>query len=198
MRSRIFQKIGVVLGMIAILMATLAPTVSQALVAHRSHLPPGHIHCTMARGSRMGAMPGMASNEDAGAMTMHRPDASGAMMADGADMSSMSDMSGMSGMPDASDAGGMMMDPAHAMLMHAGMASDMHDAGHGGIHHMMSHGDACGYCSLLAHMPVVPVVQMPFAVTVWAIQHRVATRFERVRRAEPLTFAQARAPPVQS
>ena len=59
----------------------------------------------------------------------------------------------------------------------------------------MSDGDACGYCSLLAHMPAVPSVEALFVVTVRALQHTVATRFESVRRVEPLTFAQPRAPP---
>ncbi|GGC71488.1 hypothetical protein GCM10011400_69380 [Paraburkholderia caffeinilytica] len=65
-------------------------------------------------------------------------------------------------------------------------------------HSAMSDGDACGYCSLLAHMPVVPSVEALFFVTVRAVQHTIATRFERVRRAEPLTFAQPRAPPFAS
>jgi hypothetical protein len=62
----------------------------------------------------------------------------------------------------------------------------------------MSDGDACGYCSLLAHMPAVPSVEALFVVTVRAVQHTVATRFESVRRVEPLTFAQPRAPPSAS
>lgn len=65
-------------------------------------------------------------------------------------------------------------------------------------HAAMSDGDACGYCSLLAHMPAVPSVEALFFVTVRAVQHTVATRFERVRRVEPLTFAQPRAPPFPS
>ncbi|ANB74637.1 hypothetical protein AYM40_09485 [Paraburkholderia phytofirmans OLGA172] len=62
----------------------------------------------------------------------------------------------------------------------------------------MSDGDACGYCSLLAHMPVVPSVEALFFVTVRALEHSVATRFESVQRVEPLTFAQPRAPPFVS
>jgi len=102
---------------------------------------------------------------------------------------------------------GMMMDTAqmsamdHPGMMDGDMHGKMHGAMHdpaGGSHSVASHGDACGYCSLLAHMPAVTGVETPFAVTVWSIQHRVATRFESVRRAEPLTFAQARAPPVSS
>ncbi len=65
-------------------------------------------------------------------------------------------------------------------------------------HAATSGGDACGYCSLLAHMPVVPSVEALFSVTVRALQHTVATRFESVRRVEPLTFAQPRAPPFVS
>ena len=65
-------------------------------------------------------------------------------------------------------------------------------------HAATSGGDACGYCSLLAHMPVVPSVEALFSVTVRALQHTVATRFESIRRVEPLTFAQPRAPPFAS
>lgn len=65
-------------------------------------------------------------------------------------------------------------------------------------HPAMSDGDACGYCSLLAHMPVMPGVEALFSVAVRATQHTVATRFESVRRVEPLTFAQPRAPPFTS
>ncbi|WP_408467129.1 DUF2946 domain-containing protein [Paraburkholderia fungorum] len=65
-------------------------------------------------------------------------------------------------------------------------------------HSVMSDGDACGYCSLLAHMPVVPSVEALFSVTVRALQHTVTTRFESVERVEPLTFAQPRAPPLTS
>jgi hypothetical protein len=65
-------------------------------------------------------------------------------------------------------------------------------------HTAMSDGDPCGYCSLLAHMPAMPSVEALFVVTVRAVQHTVATRFESVRRVEPLTFAQPRAPPSAS
>lgn len=65
-------------------------------------------------------------------------------------------------------------------------------------HTSLTDGDACGYCSLLAHMPVVPSVETLFAVAVLVRQHVVATRFESVLRVEPLTFAQPRAPPFSS
>ena len=63
-------------------------------------------------------------------------------------------------------------------------------------HSLAAHWHACGYCNLLAHMPVLPGVESIFAVAVWAIQHRVATQFESVRRVEPSASAQPRAPPV--
>ncbi|RKT22442.1 hypothetical protein B0G69_5903 [Paraburkholderia sp. RAU2J] len=65
-------------------------------------------------------------------------------------------------------------------------------------HSLASHGQACGYCNLFAHMPAVPSVQPAFAITVWATQHRIATRFNSVRRFPPFTAAQPRAPPVSS
>ncbi len=165
MRSRLFRKIGAYLGMFAILMATLAPTVSQAIVAQRSRIPVSHLHCSMAS------------------------------MQHAASMDAMS----MTGVHDAQPA--IDMAALHAMLMPMPMDDAMHDGAstHGGhSHSMASHGDACGYCSFFAHLPVVPVFQTPFAITVHAIEHRVATRFDSVRRVEPLTFAQARAPPVRS
>jgi Protein of unknown function (DUF2946) len=65
-------------------------------------------------------------------------------------------------------------------------------------HTLSDHWQACGYCSLLAHIPPAPGVQPTFATTVWAIQHRIATRFEHVRRVEAFTAAQPRAPPFSS
>ena len=65
-------------------------------------------------------------------------------------------------------------------------------------HTQLSDGDACGYCSLLAHLPVIPGVEALFVVAVRAHLHSVATRFESIRRVEPLTFAQPRAPPFAS
>jgi Protein of unknown function (DUF2946) len=126
MLSRFHQKIGSILGLLAILMATLAPTVSQALAASRDENTMTGMHCSM---------PSMQDNA-----------------------------------PD--------------------NTSDTHS--------LASHWEACGYCSLLAHIPVVPSVQASLVITVQAIQHRVATRFESVRRVEPLTSAQPRAPPFSS
>jgi len=125
MLSRFPHKIGCLLGLLAILMATLAPTISQALAWSRGSEMSG-MHCSM---------PSMQQ--------------------------------------DASD---------HASAPHSAK----------------SLGDACGYCSLLAHMPVVPSIQVPFAITVWAIQHRITTRFERLLHVETLSAAQPRAPPLTS
>lgn len=129
MLSRIHRKIGSLFGLLAILMAMLAPTVSQILASTR-----GDIVMTGA----------------------HHP------------MSSMASMH-----DDALD----------------------ENSHHGSP---MSDGQACGYCGLLAHMPVIPGVPAIFAVTVRAIEHPVATRFESVRLVDPLTPAQPRAPPVLS
>ncbi|CAB3761437.1 DUF2946 domain-containing protein [Paraburkholderia humisilvae] len=122
MQQGLIRKIGSLLGLVAILMATLAPTISQTLAASR-HLD---------------ALCSAQSFADDGAGS--RP----------------------------------------------------------GSHTQMSHGDACAYCSLLAHVPVVPSVQVPFAVTVWLIEHRRAVRFDTARRVEPLTSSQPRAPPFPS
>jgi hypothetical protein len=126
MLSRFHQKIGSFLGLLAILMATLAPTVSQALAASRDANDLTFVICSAQ------AAPDDAPNQK----------------------------------------------------------SDTHPA--------MPDGQACGYCNLLVHMPAVPTVRVAFAVTVWAIQHRVATRFESVSLVPPRTLAQPRAPPVSS
>jgi hypothetical protein len=92
------------------------------------------------------------------------------------------------------------MDATASMLSMPSMQDEASDepAGKHSQHAAMSDGDACGYCSLLAHMPVVPSIEALFSVTVRALQHTVATRFESVHRVEPLTFAQPRAPPFTS
>ena len=127
MSNRLYRKIGSWLGLLAILMATLAPTVSQTLAATRADHSMMEAHCSMP-----------------------------------------------------------------SMQHHAGDDSQSH-SGSG-----LSDGQACGYCGLLAHMPVIPAMPATFAVTVRAVQHTVATRFESVRLVEPLTAAQPRAPPVLS
>jgi hypothetical protein len=54
----------------------------------------------------------------------------------------------------------------------------------------------CGYCNLLAHLPVVPGVPVTLTLATRLVHARVAARFERLARVEPLTFALARAPPL--
>jgi|SRR5471030_1788239 Protein of unknown function (DUF2946) len=127
MLSHIHRKIGSLLGLLAILMATLAPTVSQVVATHRHADTFANILCSA-----------QSTADDA-----------------------------------------------------TGSQSSPHSS-----HSVMSHGDACGYCSLLAHLPLMPCIQAPFAVTVWAIQQRVTARFASVRRTETPTAAQPRAPPV--
>jgi hypothetical protein len=84
--------------------------------------------------------------------------------------------------------------------MHCSMPSMQDDApdNTSDTHSLTSHWEAGEYCSLLAHMPAVPSVQASLDITVRAIQHRAATRFESVRRVEPLTSAQPRARPFSS
>ena len=155
MLNRWHRKIGSWLGLLAILMTTLAPTISQTLAAHH------HADATMGEHCHMASMDDMASM-------------SGMQMQDDASEASQS----AANPPDGSDASNPASNPASK---HAQMS-----------------GDACGYCSLLAHLPVMPSVGMLFVAAVRARQHAVATRFESVRRVEPLTFAQPRAPPLAS
>lgn len=53
----------------------------------------------------------------------------------------------------------------------------------------------CGYCNLFAHLPAAPGVPLTLVVATRLVHARVVARFERLTRAEPLTFALARAPP---
>lgn len=158
--SRFYRKIGSWLGLFAILMATLAPTISHTLAARGDESAMSGEHCDM---------PSMAS---AGSMDSMR---------------SMRSMRSMSAMQD---------DAPHASSV--AFAAPGQPGNDHTRHAATSDGDACGYCSLLAHMPVVPSVEGLFVVTVRALQHTVATRFDSVRRVEPLTFAQPRAPPFAS
>jgi hypothetical protein len=103
-------------------------------------------------------------------------------------------MASMSGMPMQDTAPEMSPEPLADAAQATANARD--DAA--GKHARMSTGDACGYCSLLAHLPVMPAVETLFAASVRARQHTVVTRFHSVRRVEPLVFAQPRAPPAVS
>jgi Protein of unknown function (DUF2946) len=145
--SRFYRKIGSWLGLFAILMATLAPTISHTLAARDNHDAMSSEHCTMDSMDSMASMPQMDSTSPMPSMQDEAPDDSASK---------------------------------HAQ------------------HTQLSDGDACGYCSLLAHLPVMPGVEALFVVAVRASRHTAATRFESVRRVEPLTFAQPRAPPLAS
>jgi hypothetical protein len=154
--SRFYRKIGSWLGLLAILMATLAPTISHTLAARDNDDTMSGEHCAMDSMDSMASMPQMDS------------------------------MPGMSSMHDEAST-----EAAHAPPHTSpGEAASKHT--------QLSDGDACGYCSLLAHLPVMPGVETLFVVAVRAGQHIVATRFDSVRRVEPLTFAQPRAPPFSS
>ncbi|WP_418939692.1 DUF2946 domain-containing protein [Paraburkholderia bryophila] len=155
--SRFYRKIGSWLGLLAILMATLAPTISHTLAARDAAAGGMPEHCMMA------SMP-MDSMKP-----MHA-------------MASLHDMSSMQSNLSAQATASTPTDPTGKTTQHTSM----------------SDGDACGYCSLLAHMPAVASVETLFTVAVRARQHIVATRFESVRRVEPLTFAQPRAPPFNA
>ncbi|CAG4922939.1 DUF2946 domain-containing protein [Paraburkholderia saeva] len=121
------QKIGCILGLLAILMATLAPTISQAMAASSRVDDMLSVYCS--------------------AQSQTSPD-------DGGNKSAS--------------------------------------------HTTMSHLQACGYCNLLAHAPVLPTAMISFEASVWVIQHRAMTRFEHLQRVLPLTSAQPRAPPFAS
>jgi len=135
MLIRLHRKVGSWLGLLAILMATLAPTISHTLAARDTAVAMSGAHCRA-------SMDGMAG-ETASMPSMRMP---------------------------------------------------MHD-GAPGKHAWMSDGDACGYCSLLAHLPAMPGIEALFATVVRVHRPHTAVRVDSVRRVEPLTFAQPRAPP---
>jgi hypothetical protein len=124
MRSRLIRKTGFILGLLAILMMTLAPAISQVHAAHA--------HAGM-------SMPGAFC-------------------------------------------------PAHSA------PDDAPSSEKSSLHH----GDACGYCSFFTHAAALPSVPVAFALAVRAIQHRIVTRFQSVRRVLAMTSAQPRAPPSAS
>jgi hypothetical protein len=82
--------------------------------------------------------------------------------------------------------------------MHCSMPSMQSAAQHdrAGANGTLLHLDACGYCSLLAHMPAIVAFPVVFALVVQAVMHVAATRFKSARLVEPLRPGQARAPPV--
>ncbi|MEX3785081.1 DUF2946 domain-containing protein [Paraburkholderia sp. BR14374] len=146
MLNRRYRKIGSWLGSLAILLTTLAPTISQTLAAHR------HADAVMGEHCQMASMPGMRMQDDTPEPTQ-----------------------AIANPPDNTD-----------------------DTGNPTDKHAQMSGDACGYCSLLAHLPVMPNVGMLFVAALRARQHTAVTRDNSVRRVEPLTFAQPRAPPSAS
>ncbi|MEM5434466.1 DUF2946 domain-containing protein [Paraburkholderia diazotrophica] len=126
MSSRFYRKIGSLFGLLAILMATLAPTVSQAIAASRGAYDPATALCSS----------------------------------------------------------------------HTAALADTHEDDPTDTHTLASHWHACGYCSLLAHFPVLPASPSTFALTVTAITQQAAARFDSVALAAPYQAAQPRAPPV--
>ncbi|MGV2289699.1 DUF2946 domain-containing protein [Trinickia sp. YCB016] len=126
MFRRRLQKIGSLLGLLAILMSTLAPTVSQALASRDRVDLALAAYCT--------AQPASGDTGDG-----QSPD-------------------------------------SHALL----------------------HWQACAYCGLLAHVPVLPGVAATFSPTLTATRAPVFSQREEVRAAPLFTAAQPRAPPVRS
>ncbi|MEX3933935.1 DUF2946 domain-containing protein [Paraburkholderia phymatum] len=126
MSNRFHQKIGSILGLLAILMATLAPTVSQAIAASRGAYDPAAALCSS----------------------------------------------------------------------HTATLADTHEDDPTDTHTLASHWHACGYCSLVAHFPVLPASLSTFALIVTAITQRAAARFDSVALATPYQAAQPRAPPI--
>ncbi|CAN0620697.1 conserved exported protein of unknown function [Burkholderia multivorans] len=123
--NRFHQKIASLLGLLAILMATFAPTISHTLAARA------------AGGDFAPALCSLHGNPDDGAQDDGNP------------------------------------------------------------HSLAAHWHACGYCSLLAHAPVLPVSAVVLAVAAATVEQQAAVRFETVRRVFVHTAAQPRAPPVR-
>jgi hypothetical protein len=120
------QKIGSLLGLLAILMSTLAPTISQALAEH----------------DRLGQA--LATYCSA--------------------------------------------DPGNDSVEHDGKSS----------HSSAFHWQACAYCGMLAHFPVMPGMATVFAATLSVARAPVVVTREAVHVPLSYTAAQPRAPPVLS
>jgi hypothetical protein len=120
------QKIGSLLGLLAILMSTLAPTVSQALAAH----------------DRLGQA--LATYCSA--------------------------------------------DPANSQLAHDSKSS----------HSSAYHWQACAYCGMLAHVPVLPGTAAVFVAELSVARASVAVTHDPVHVPLFYSAAQPRAPPVLS
>ncbi|MFM0159461.1 DUF2946 domain-containing protein [Paraburkholderia sediminicola] len=123
MLRRHLQKIGSILGLLAILMATLAPTVSQALSAQERLDAALVDHCS--------------AQADAPA--------------------------------------GRATDTSHSLTLH---------------------WEACGYCGLLAHFPVVPPVPLAFATQAAFAHTAVVHASVSAPSVPPHLSAQPRAPPA--
>lgn len=121
-------KLGSLLGLIAILMSTLAPTVSQTLAAHNRLGAALATYCTVE--------------------------------------------------PDAAVAGASSQD--------------------NGNHSLAQHWQACPYCGLLAHAPVLPGASISFAVVIAVARASVAPVLRAIGARFAYTAAQPRAPPAFS
>jgi hypothetical protein len=126
MVSLFHRKIGSILGLLAILMATLAPTVSHVLAGHERVDGLLATYCSAKATSDDGA-------------TDQAPD-----------------------------------------------------------HQAAFHGQACAYCGLLAHMPVLPSGKSDLVPGVWATHRAAMLRLPQVRGIFLFTAAQPRAPPLSS
>lgn len=122
MLRRHLQKIGSILGLLAILMATLAPTVSQALSSH-----------------------------------------------DRLDV---------------------------ALAEHCSAVQSLVDSDHGTPHPLTLHWQACGYCGLLAHFPIVPPAKLSFATHSMFAHAVVVYASVGIVSLPHVTSAQPRAPPA--
>jgi hypothetical protein len=65
-------------------------------------------------------------------------------------------------------------------------------------HQPALHWQACAYCGLLAHMPVLPSGKSDLVPVAWATQRAAALLQPEVRRVFLFTAAQPRAPPLSS
>ncbi|WP_112169669.1 DUF2946 domain-containing protein [Paraburkholderia unamae] len=65
-----------------------------------------------------------------------------------------------------------------------------------GMHAAPGDMQDCGYCSLFAHLPVMPGVPAAMVLVGRLVQARIAARFDSVRLVEPVSHVHARAPPL--
>ncbi|WP_407670897.1 DUF2946 domain-containing protein [Paraburkholderia franconis] len=93
---------------------------------------------------------------------------------------------------------GRQLDAVSGVFCSAQNRSDLAGSDHSSLPEHAVHSQACAYCGLLAHMPVLPSGTSAFVPTDWTTQSAGTPLFQTPRSVSPFTAAQPRAPPRSS